>query len=121
MQKLDHGNIMKVCDAHEDEDYLYFVMDLMTKDLRDVVNSNNNPLDEEFTRWLFKDIAASVQHCHANGIIHRDIKLENFLVDYDLSSKDLIVKLTDFGLARKLVPGQERNGRSGTLMTEAPE
>ena len=121
MQKLDHGNIMKLNDTHEDDDFLYLVMDLMADDLRNIVNINSNPLDETFSRQVFSDIAASVQNCHANGIIHHDLKLENFLIDCDANTKGLIIKLTDFGLARKMAPGEERKGKSGTLITQSPE
>ena len=40
----------------------------------------------------------SVKYCHEHDIVHRDIKLENFLMDCNPDGK-LIVKLTDFGLA----------------------
>jgi len=44
-------------------------------------------------------MALAVNHCHQNNIIHRDIKLENFLVKTDNNTKIMIVKLSEFGLA----------------------
>lgn len=42
----------------------------------------------------------SIKHCHDRNIVHRDVKLENFLMDTNSEDK-LIVKLSDFGLACK--------------------
>lgn len=58
-------------------------MDLMADDLRNVVNNNDSPLEEQFARKLFVQMIGAVEHAHANNVVHRDIKLENFLVDVD--------------------------------------
>ena len=63
----------------------------------------------------------AVEHAHSLNVVHRDIKLENFLVDFDQDSEKIIVKLTDFGLSKEVQPGAKYSGRSGTLVTMAPE
>lgn len=63
----------------------------------------------------------AVQYCHANGVIHRDIKMENFLLDVDEDTKKIIVKLSDFGLAHMMSLGQPEIKRIGTFATMAPE
>lgn len=42
----------------------------------------------------------AIQCCHQNKIVHRDVKLENFLIDYDDDTGEIQVKLTDFGLSK---------------------
>ena len=42
----------------------------------------------------------AVEHAHSMNVIHRDIKLENFLVDVDRDTENVMVKLTDFGLSK---------------------
>ena len=43
----------------------------------------------------------SIDHCHRKNIVHRDVKLENFLVDTSEDGK-IIIKLADFGLASEI-------------------
>jgi serine/threonine protein kinase len=62
-------------------------------DLFDVLLSGG-AFPEEVARPIFGELASGVAHCHANGVAHRDIKLENVLL-----SADGHVKLADFGLA----------------------
>lgn len=40
----------------------------------------------------------AMEHCHKNDIVHRDVKMENFLIDYE-EDGTLAVKIADFGLA----------------------
>lgn len=65
-----------------------------------------------------------VAHCHSKGIIHRDIKLENFFVDIDAPSNQparLLVKLGDFGCATYVKHKCQCYGKMGTSITMAPE
>ena len=59
-------------------------------------------LDEPTARRFICQAAAGIEYCHAHGVIHRDIKLENLLLD---EHDDL--RLIDFGLAAILPPGGE--------------
>jgi len=59
----------------------------------------------------------AVEHLHRNHIIHRDIKLENFLVGSNLD----IIKLTDFGSAKFHDDYAESRMFCGTFVTIAPE
>ena len=64
----------------------------------------------------------AVQHCHEHGIIHKDVKMENFLLDYEEATGKVSVELTDFGIS---VCEQECQGivneRLGTATSMAPE
>lgn len=44
----------------------------------------------------------AVHYCHQIKIVHRDIKLENFLIDLDQETNTIQIKLTDFGLSKKI-------------------
>ena len=50
MHKMDHPNVMKLTDCHEDNQYIYLVMDLMADDLRNIINRNNPPMDENVAK-----------------------------------------------------------------------
>lgn len=67
-------------------------------------------------------MVAAVNHLHQNSIIHRDVKLENFLIDQDRSQKNMIiVKLIDFGLAVFYDRNNKPSKKCGTLYAMAPE
>ena len=57
---------------------------------------------------------------HERNIIHRDIKMENFLVDSD-EHDTINVKLTDFGLACHFDPNKPPTAKCGSLLSVAPE
>lgn len=64
----------------------------------------------------------AVEHCHANNIIHRDVKMENFLASTNLDNFDsLKVKLSDFGLACHYKPEQPPSQKCGSVLAVAPE
>ena len=66
----------------------------------------------------------SVEHIHRNGLIHRDIKAENFLIKIDSieNNKPVArVTLTDFGLACQYDESEPPTKYCGTLTSMAPE
>ena len=73
-------------------------------------------MDEVLARKLFRQLAAAVAHCHAQGVCHRDIKEENVLVNERLQ-----LKLIDFGSAT--VADREARFKIffGTLEYASPE
>ena len=71
--------------------------------------SKEKPMSEDLARYVFKQILDGVEHIHKCGIVHRDLKIENILID-----KDYNIKLTDFGFAGPL----KGNGRNGMLTTK---
>lgn len=87
MQELDHKNIISLVDWFEDDECLCLIMDLMADDLRNIMVSCDQPFDEDTAKKLFHQILTSVHYCHKRGIIHRDIKLENFFLDFDQENK----------------------------------
>ena len=83
MQKLDHPCIIKLNDWYEANDYMCLVMELMVDDVRSILQIHQGPMDEIVSRSVFKQMVSAVDHCHQHGIVHRDIKLENFLINVD--------------------------------------
>ncbi len=71
---------------------------------------------EEATKFYAIQIALAIGHLHSKGIIHRDMKLENILID-----KDGYLKLIDFGLAKILRNFEETRTFCGTPEYLAPE
>ena len=87
----------------------YIVLELAeVGDLFDVV-ANSGAFSEDLTRYYMKRFIEGLQYCHNNGVVHRDIKIENCLLD-----KDYEIKINDFGFA---APTEGRDG-SGELKTK---
>lgn len=91
-----HPNIVQLLDWYDDHQrgqYL-IVLERPTRclDLFDFI-SREESLTEDVARSIFWQVLCAVDHCHKNGVVHRDIKDENLLVDLDTQQ----VKLIDFG------------------------
>jgi calcium-dependent protein kinase len=62
----------------------------------------------------------SIDHCHRQNIVHRDVKLENFLADTD-EAGNIVIKLTDFGLACTFEWEKPPTVKCGSILSVAPE
>lgn len=96
LKLLDHPSIVKIYDFYEKDGKWYLVMELVTGgELLDRVQDHpDGRIPEKQARIWFRQIVSAVQYCHEHLIVHRDLKLENVLID-----KDDNVKITDFGFA----------------------
>ena len=81
-------------DYFEDSSHFYVVMEKPEKfiDLFDYI-TQKGVVSERTTRYLFRQIVDSILYTHSMGVVHRDIKDENILIDL----KNHHVKLIDFG------------------------
>ena len=73
-------------------------------------------LKESVAKFIFWQIIRGIQYCHNKNIIHRDIKLENILLDARGQ-----VKICDFGVSRVVEPGDVIRDKTGTPAYIAPE
>ena len=94
MQQVENiEGVIKILDYIDDTDCYYIVMEkINSKDLFDFI-TEQGPLPENFARKMFSDVVQTVIHCRNSGVLHRDIKDENILVDM----KTYDIKLIDFG------------------------
>src|SRR4051794_12182954 len=93
---LDHPNIVRAYDIDQDEQLHFLVMEHVDgANLQEVVKKSG-PMDPVRAAHYIRQAAAGLQHAHeAAGLVHRDIKPGNILVD-----RNGIVKILDMGLAR---------------------
>lgn len=93
----------------------------MSSDLRALLVELEAPMTETQIRVIFKQMLEAMRYCHdENKIVHRDVKLENFLVDLD-EDQNIIVKLSDFGLACKYDAEEPPTTKCGSILSVAPE
>lgn len=111
-----HPNIIKLIDVIETSDSIYTVMEYCAGgELFDLVSSHGR-LPEAEAKYFFRQIISAVRHLHSVGLAHRDLKLENILID---SKK--VVKLADFGLSTSLMDGMILSTSCGSPHYAAPE
>ncbi|WWD18371.1 hypothetical protein CI109_102821 [Kwoniella shandongensis] len=113
-----HPNICKLLDFFEDKEFYYLVMPRYGTgmDLFDRVESQPSGLEPFEVRSLIGQLADAVRFLHANGIVHRDIKDENVILDGQGRCQ-----LIDFGSAAHWRPGKRWDTFSGTLHYASPE
>jgi tRNA A-37 threonylcarbamoyl transferase component Bud32 len=111
--KLEHPHIVPVYDFGKHDDIAYLAMRyLQAGTLKDVLAHGPLPMSE--TVRVIADVAAGLDHAHQQGIVHRDVKPSNILVD-----KSGFAYLTDFGLAKVLETSLELTGSGAMLGTPA--
>lgn len=95
VKSLDHPNIVSVLDFGEHEGRMYLVMPFLEGgSLATLFNEPRN-ISLKSTAIILKQVADALEYAHTKGIIHRDIKLENILLDETKKPY-----LADFGIAR---------------------
>ena len=103
--RLSHPNIVTVHDADEYMGNLYIVMQLVDggtlKQRLDQLQAINQKMDVVEATRIFTQLASSLSYAHENGIIHRDVKPVNVLMDR--TGRPI---LSDFGIAKALVGSQ---------------
>ncbi|MGH0161601.1 UNVERIFIED_CONTAM: hypothetical protein FKN15_078504 [Acipenser sinensis] len=119
-QMIKHPNIVQLYETLETENSYYMVMELcLGGDLMDKI-CDRKKLEEREVRMYTRQIMSAVEHMHRHGIVHRDLKIENFLLDEYNN-----IKIVDFGLSNTLKPEslslELLNTQCGSPAYAAPE
>eukprot|EP00727_Mastigamoeba_balamuthi_P008582 m51a1_g4346 putative calcium-dependent protein (566) ;mRNA; r:203984-206277 len=97
MHSLDHPHIVHLFEALESPSHFYMAMELVKGgDMLDRV-SKDKSYCEHRAREIVAQILEAVDHMHSRGVIHRDIKLDNFLLSD--GSDEATIKIADFDLS----------------------
>lgn len=115
---LTHPNIVDIFDVGEDGDIHYLVMEYIAgQTLKEFIVSHG-PLSPEEALPIMQQLVSAISNAHENGIVHRDVKPQNILMDHDGN-----VKITDFGIAMALsaTAHTKTNSVLGTVHYLSPE
>src|SRR5688572_22111169 len=92
---LDHPGIIPVLSVESDNGLHYFIMKYVAGRTLEAALSESAPLSIPFVMQVLRDAAAALGHAHQNGVVHRDVKPANIMLEDD----DRVV-LTDFGISK---------------------
>ena len=115
---LSHPNIVSIYDVENEGDFYYLILEYVEgMTLKDYMMKNPKMPIETIVH-ISKQIADGLCHAHQNGIIHRDIKPQNILMN-----ENLTCKITDFGIARAYgdTTLTQTNQMLGTVYYLSPE
>lgn len=116
--KLDHPNIIPIYRVESEAGLNYFVMKYVTgHSLEQMLDKG--PLPVDLARRVLREAAMALGHAHKRGIVHRDVKPANIMLESDGR-----VVLTDFGISKALEGGSSLTGTGAIIGTPhymAPE
>mmetsp|Transcript_30216 Transcript_30216/g.100041 ORF Transcript_30216/g.100041 Transcript_30216/m.100041 type:complete len:1060 (-) Transcript_30216:13-3192(-) len=120
---LRHDKIVQLRDVFETPDQLYLVLDLVEGgDLYDHIVSNGR-MQEDHSRYVLAQLVDALMYIHSKNIVHRDLKLDNILIDSVRSHPGCMeVKVADFGHSKSIRDGYTQALTAcGTPQYWAPE
>jgi serine/threonine protein kinase len=123
MKMLNHPNIIHAYDVFMNASDMYVIMEYGGENLRHYMLSLTFEQRIEQLQHVSYQLLAGCSYMHKLDIIHRDLKPDNILVLWNDEKQRPIVKICDFGLAKKLLPFKRDNNsyQIGTLSYRPPE
>lgn len=116
MRKMSHPHIIQLYQVMETESMIYIVTEYAANgEIFDHLVQNGRMAEEEACH-VFAQILAAVRYCHLSGVVHRDLKAENLLLDSDNR-----IKLADFGFSNYYRPDCLLGTWCGSPPYAAPE
>ncbi|XP_012549776.1 serine/threonine-protein kinase par-1 isoform X1 [Bombyx mori] len=116
MKRLSHPHIVRLYQVMESTHTIYLVTEYAPNgEIFDHLVSRGRMTESEAAR-AFSQMVAAVGYCHANGVVHRDLKAENLLLD-----KNMNIKLADFGFSNEYRTGGALSTWCGSPPYAAPE
>ncbi len=98
---LEHRNIVSVYDRGVDNGQLWIAMRYVRGyDAASLIRSRPTGIDPAFAVHIISEIGIALDHAHRRGMVHRDVKPANILVESDDDGTTGAIMLTDFGIAR---------------------
>lgn len=103
--RLKHPSILELYTFFEDVNFVYLVLELCHNgELQQYLKKNNEVLSEPEASHIMKQIVEGIQYLHSHNILHRDMSLSNLLL-----TRNMQVKIADFGLATQLTRPDEKH------------
>ena len=115
--KLNHPSVIQIYSVARHGPYCYIAMEYVEGVSAEVMVTREGPFSAERATAVILQLAAALELAHASGIIHRDVKPGNILIN----QRDGTAKLGDFGMAVSALRATQPTVRAGTPHYFAPE
>ena len=119
LRSLDHPNIVKAYEVYETHVNIYVLLEYCSGGDLYI----RAPYTEGQVAHMVTQITSAISHMHKNGVVHRDLKMENIM--FESREPTARIKVLDFGLSKKFLPGSNNGGTMtewvGTVYTMAPQ
>ncbi|XP_017837515.1 uncharacterized protein LOC108596364 isoform X1 [Drosophila busckii] len=116
LKSLRHAHITRLYEVMESQSMIYLVTEYAPNgEIFDHLVANGRMKEPEAAR-VFTQLISAVHYCHQRGVVHRDLKAENVLLD-----KDMNIKLADFGFSNHYEDGSLLHTWCGSPPYAAPE
>jgi calcium-dependent protein kinase len=119
LKKLDHPNIVKIFEFYNTKDAYYLITEFCQEG--ELYDKIKHKFTEQQIAIIFHQVFSGLNYLHINNIIHRDLKLENILVDQVDQNHNLMIKIIDFGTAKILQKNKSEKAVIGSSYYMAPE
>lgn len=128
LSRIKHPNILKYYESGGDDVNYYLVTELynggdLANYLEEALTRTDRPFPENLVQHIMRQITPALSYLHSNYILHRDLKLDNLMIQYNsnsaLANKDLFnatIHIVDFGFARFI----EKGGVASSDLGSAP-
>ncbi|KAG6448198.1 cyclin-dependent kinase 2 [Manduca sexta] len=117
LRELRHPAVVQLLDVLLADNKLFLVFEYLNMDLKRLMDLTKGPLRLDLVKSYLRQLLEGVAYCHAQRVLHRDLKPQNLLVDDEGH-----IKLADFGLARAFgIPVRAYTHEVVTLWYRAPE
>jgi|Transcript_10864 BR serine/threonine kinase len=100
MKLMFHPHVIKIFDVLEDSKYLFLIIEYASRGELFNFLVQKRKIGNREALCFFQQIISGLEYCHMHRICHRDLKLENILLDLNYT-----IKIADFGMASLSIPG----------------
>lgn len=146
LHKIKHPNIVSIKNYFENKNNHYIVLEYcnggdLTSYTKEYIKETKHPLNEFYIQKILQQLAPALEYMHSNKIIHRDIKLQNILLNFDTFpnipkngnlppkiefkdmslNKSFSIKIADLGYAKDLVKDSEGTTILGSPLYMSPD
>eukprot|EP00359_Climacostomum_virens_P005883 CAMPEP_0204902644 /NCGR_PEP_ID=MMETSP1397-20131031/3790_1 /ASSEMBLY_ACC=CAM_ASM_000891 /TAXON_ID=49980 /ORGANISM="Climacostomum Climacostomum virens, Strain Stock W-24" /LENGTH=484 /DNA_ID=CAMNT_0052071179 /DNA_START=2503 /DNA_END=3957 /DNA_ORIENTATION=- len=119
LKRIDHPNVIKIYEFYEDERSIHLATEYVDGGPLYELIVEVKKVPEQVAAHIIKQLLGAMLYCHSNHIVHRDLKLENILLDEKSFNANL--KVIDFGLSTLISTNQRLTQCLGSAYYMAPE